>query len=127
MTRLILVGLIAAALLVFIVVAVPALPGGKMAILFNDKGNLVMAGVDTEALHTAISFVQTGDGQAQMKADEVEGRLFYITNGSRAQILERGEQLIGDIKAFKVSILTGSGAGRTAFVTSSVVTAIGQN
>ena len=82
-------------------------------ILFNELGSSVFVAKDWDAMKVALMFIARGNvaDRAQYNALEVEGRVFEVANGTRADVLQEGTDIVKDIRPLYVRLTTGPHAG----------------
>ena len=69
--------------------AQPTAPARRPVILFNQDAQQVMVFTNTDALQLLFDVIRnpSGASQAQLKAAEVEGKVFKVASGTRANVL----------------------------------------
>jgi len=116
--------------------AASAAATSNRVILSNDIGSTVRVTTDLEALRVQLNFIINTNSETRAKEEalEVEGRTFTLPNGTRADVLQEGNNLLApkdesrtDLKALMevikplyVRLTTGSRAGERVWCFKSV-------
>jgi hypothetical protein len=93
----------------------------RKVILFNDGEASVRVATDSNAMLAMMTYIKDGTDQAkaQMNAAEIDGRLFSVPNGTRAEVLKESDP-VGRVTSMVVKLTTGSHAGEKVMCFSTV-------
>lgn len=92
----------------------------RRVILFNGDATTVTIAQDADALQLAIDLLKSKSdiARARVSAAEVDGKLYKVPNGTRAEVL--GDVAVQDMTLIRVRILNGPRSGEEGFCFSSV-------
>ena len=92
----------------------PAKPSSESAnvVLFDGDGGKAEVARDSKAMQASLKYIAIGGAEAKAEMDAMQdsGRLFYVPNGTTADVVEQGETVGGNTPMI-VRITSGPHAG----------------
>lgn len=96
----------------------------RHVIVFNDGSSTATVATDRQAIANMIEMIGSGSSraEAQVTAARVDGRVFDVPNGTRAEVLEDADVSTTHVRLslLRIRLLSGTRAGSEALCFSSV-------